>query len=142
MPGGESKSNLRSRRKKPLVVRGGLVRTFGGLASFLAAIFLAWGIYILDDALANPIAAQAAAVIAAASSIALATILLFYLLKPVKKVSGAVPHGASKVVPPNRQSLLRDSSRNAGEEDFHRDLSYQRIYVDHSRIPPRVHTRG
>jgi hypothetical protein len=49
---------------------------------FPAVIFLVWGIYILDDAFANPIAAQAAAVIAAASCIALATILLFYLLKP------------------------------------------------------------
>ena len=50
------------------------------------------------DALANPIEAQGVAVIASAFIIALATILLFYLIKPKKgrKRTGmreARPHG-------------------------------------------------
>jgi hypothetical protein len=139
MLGREFKRASRLRRAKPLVVRGGLARTFGGLASFLAVIFLAWGTYVLDDAFANPIAAQAAAVIAAAFSIALATILLFYLLKPGKNFSGIVPQDASRVVSSTKQSIFRESSKLAREEDSRRDLAYQRTYVDHSRISPRVH---
>jgi hypothetical protein len=63
------------------VIRGGLVRTFGGLATFLVLTFLCAGIYLLGDAVANPLAAQAATLIGA-FIIALATILLFYLLRP------------------------------------------------------------
>jgi hypothetical protein len=43
--------------------------------------FLCAGIYLLGDAVANPLAAQAATLIGA-FIIALATILLFYLLRP------------------------------------------------------------
>jgi uncharacterized BrkB/YihY/UPF0761 family membrane protein len=69
-------------RHKPLVLRGGLARTFGSLASFLAMLFLLLGLYLLRDALEHPLDAQAAAVLAAAFSITLAVILLYYLLKP------------------------------------------------------------
>ncbi len=67
---------------KPLVIRGGLARTFGSLASFLAALFLIFGFYILGDAFEHPLDAQAVGVLAAALSIALAAILLFFLCKP------------------------------------------------------------
>lgn len=113
MLGREFKRASRSRRTKPLVVRGGLARTFGGFASFLAVIFLAWGSYILDDAFANPIAAEAAAVIGAAFSIALATILFFYLLKPGKHFNAVVPQDPSRVVSLAKQPILREPSRIA-----------------------------
>jgi riboflavin transporter FmnP len=67
---------------KPLVIRGGLARTFGSLASFLAVLFLVGGLYLLGDAFEHPLDAQAAAVLAAAFSITLASILLYFLLKP------------------------------------------------------------
>ena len=70
---------------RPLKLRGGLARTFGSLASFLALLFLLLGLYLLADAFENPIAAQAAAVLTAALSIALAAILFYYLLKPRKR---------------------------------------------------------
>jgi hypothetical protein len=57
---------------KPLVVRGGLARTFGSLVSFLAVLFLFFGLYLLGDAFEHPLAAQAVAVLAAAFSITLA----------------------------------------------------------------------
>jgi uncharacterized BrkB/YihY/UPF0761 family membrane protein len=69
-------------RHKPLVIRGGLARTFGSLIIFLAALFLLAGLYLLRDALEHPLDAQAAAVLAAAFSITLAAILFYYLLKP------------------------------------------------------------
>lgn len=129
----------RWRHSKPLVVRGGLARTFGGLASFLAVLFLCGGIYMLQDTLANPVSAQPVAVIAGAFSIALATILLFYLLKPSARL-----HSMSD--PPQRRTISRETPATSGktammaqEDDSRRDLVYQRIYVDHSRIPPRFH---
>jgi len=67
---------------KPLIIRGGLARTFGSLASFLAVLFLTFGLYVLGDAFENPLNAQAAAILAAAFSITLAAILLYFLLKP------------------------------------------------------------
>ena len=68
--------------RKPLVVRGGLVRTFGSLAGFLAVIFLCGGLYILEDAFANP---------PAAFIITLAAMLLFYLVKPRKRIPNDEP---------------------------------------------------
>src|SRR5579863_772792 len=74
------------RPRRSLAARGGLARTFGSLAGFLALMLLGGGSYILMDAFANPIAAQAAAVEAAAVIIALASILLFFLFKPRGKL--------------------------------------------------------
>lgn len=70
---------------RPLVVRGGLARTFGSLVSFLAMLFLLFGLYLLGDAFEHPLEAQAPAVLAAAFSITLSAILFYYLLKPRKK---------------------------------------------------------
>jgi hypothetical protein len=67
---------------KPLVIRGGLARTFGSLVSFLAVLFLFFGLYLLGDAFEHPLDAQAVAVPAAAFSITLASILLYFLCKP------------------------------------------------------------
>lgn len=73
------------RRIKPLVLRGGVARTFGSLVSFLALLFLLTGTYLLGDAFEHPLDAQAVAVLAAALSLALAAILFYYLLKPRKR---------------------------------------------------------
>ena len=67
---------------KPLVLRGGLAHTFGSLASFLAVLFLLFGLYLLGDAFEHPLAAQTVAVLAAALSITLAAILFYFLCKP------------------------------------------------------------
>jgi uncharacterized BrkB/YihY/UPF0761 family membrane protein len=71
--------------RKPLVVRGGPARTFGSLLSSIAVIFLGFGIYLLEDALAHPLEAQAVEVITGAFTIALAATLIYYLLKPRKR---------------------------------------------------------
>jgi ABC-type branched-subunit amino acid transport system permease subunit len=76
---------------KPLVVRGGLARTFGSLAGFLAVTFLCGGLYILEDAFANPLDAGAAALVSAAFIITLAAMLLFYLIKPRKRIPNDEP---------------------------------------------------
>jgi uncharacterized BrkB/YihY/UPF0761 family membrane protein len=73
---------------KPLVIRGGLARTFGSLVSFLALLFLFLGAYLLEDAFEHPLNAQASGVLASAFSITLAAILLYYLLKPRRAQRG------------------------------------------------------
>ncbi|HXY26024.1 MAG TPA: hypothetical protein VEI73_15310 [Candidatus Acidoferrum sp.] len=119
---------------KPLVVRGGLGRTFGSLVIFLALTLLAFGGYILADAFAHPVDAQAAGLITAAFIIALGLLLLFYLLKP-RKSAGAVRrrahrHRSAKAM----MAASRIPSKTTGMDEPQADLAYQRVYVDHSRI--------
>jgi len=78
----ESLARVAAHHVKPLVIRGGLARTFGSLVSFLAVLFLFFGLYLLGDAFEHPLDAQAAGVLAAAFSITLSAILLYFLLKP------------------------------------------------------------
>jgi len=89
MSGQVFRSAPHSHAPKPLVVRGGLGRTFGSLASFLAFTLIAGGSYLLADAFAHPVDAQAAGLIVAAFVIALGLLLLFYLLKP-RRTAGSV----------------------------------------------------
>lgn len=67
---------------KSLVIRGGLARTFGSLVGFFALICLLLGLYLLREAFAHPLDAQAGGILAAALSITLSAILFYFLLKP------------------------------------------------------------
>ena len=121
------------RSPKPLIVRGGLVRTFGSLAGFLVVIFLCVGLYILQDAFANPLAAEGAALISAAFIITLAAMLLFFLIRPRERLRTRshvrVADFAAPAVKP-----LANLAPPGMREDRSRTLAYQRFYVDHSRI--------
>jgi hypothetical protein len=116
------------RSSKPLVVRGGLARTFGGLAGFLVVTFLCGGIYILE--------AGGAALISGAFIITLAAILLFYLIKPRKRprttsVDRAFDSAAAAVQP-----FFIPAAGAARQDNLRNNLAYQRFYVDHCRIRP------
>jgi hypothetical protein len=120
-----------------LVALGGLPRTFGGLAGFLAGMFLCLGIYILADLFAHPVDAQAVALLAAAFVIALAILLLFYLFKPSKnsgKTANHFPRSKSNSLA--KQPLVKETSRRDRGDELRQDLAYQRVYVDPSRIRP------
>jgi hypothetical protein len=122
------------RHSKALVVRGGLTRTFGGLASFLAVIFFCSGIYILGDAFENPLTAQAAALLFGAFITALAAILFYFLLRPWKSTALAERrrmHRATSVADQPSPSEVSATMPRAGVRE---DLAYQRIYVDQTRI--------
>lgn len=122
------------RPPKSLAVRGGLARTFGSLATFLVVTFLCSGIYILEDAVANPLAAQAAALIFGAFIIALATILLYYLIKPGKDPRVIREHHPRQAAGPSEQEVLEEVSVSAHRDESGKDPAPQRVYVDHSRI--------
>ncbi len=110
---------LGARPSKPLVVRGGLARTFGGLAGFVVVTFLCAGFYILQEAFAI---------------ITLAGILLFFLIKPRKRPRTAgrarFPGAATQAARP----FLKQASGSVHQHHLRNNLSYQRFYVDHSRI--------
>jgi hypothetical protein len=114
------------------------VRTFGGLATFLVLTFLCSGIYILEDAFADPLAAQAAALIFGAFIIALATILLYYLVKPrgePRRGRRDRPHPGARL--PKQEFVdVEEIALDTAQDDARKDLVYQRVYVDHSRIRP------
>ena len=124
------------RSPKPLVVRAGLGRTFGSLIGFLALVFLSWGIYLLADAFAHPVNAQAPALLVAAFAISLAMLLLFYLFKPRKIVGILQRQPLEDSATPTAEPLSRAPSGIARGEDLRKDQAYQRAYVDHSRIRP------
>jgi hypothetical protein len=121
---------------KPLVVRGGVGRTFGSLVSFLALTLIAGGGYILGDAFAHPVDAQAAGLIAAAFVIALGLLLLFYLLKPKRYGEGARRRTRRHLRVQQTKPAAGGQSETPARNDSRTDLVYQRIYVDHSRIRP------
>jgi hypothetical protein len=90
--------------KNTLVARAGVARTFGGLGGFLALVFLGAGIYLLQEALGDPVRAQAVGLIAGAFIIALSTILLYFIFSPRpgyrRNKSGKVPvHRPHKLAP-------------------------------------------
>jgi hypothetical protein len=125
------------RPAKSLVALGGLPHTFGGLAGFLAGMFLCLGIYILADLFAHPVDAQAAALIAAAFVIALAILLLFYLFKPRKNSAKSDYHSPrSRSNSLAERPLLKGTSRRDRGDELRKNLAYQRVYVDPSRIRP------
>ena len=65
-----------------LVSRSHPARTFGSLAAFAGLVFLCIGIYLISQPLVDPISAHDAGVVAGAFVIALASILLFYVVRP------------------------------------------------------------
>jgi hypothetical protein len=124
------------RAPKPLVVRAGLSRTFGGLAGFAAVSLLSLGIYLLADAFAHPVDAQAAALIVAAFAMALAIVLFFFLFK-----SRRIPQMSQHQTLEDFLHLGTDAASPAPplsvhQDDLRKDLAYQRPYVDRSRIRP------
>jgi hypothetical protein len=124
------------RPPKSLVVRGGLVHTFGGLAGFLGVTFLCWGLYILKDAFANPLDAGAAALISGAFIFTLAAMLLFFLLKPRKRARTTSRDRAVDSAIPAVRHHSHVAVSASGEDHLRDNLPYQRFYIDHSRIRP------
>ncbi len=134
MPARAWRSPAVVRSPKSLAARGGLVRTFGGLATFLVLTFLCAGIYLLEDAVANPLAAQAAALIFGAFVTALAAILLFYLIRPKNGAPMSRPHQSCHGKLLRNKNLLGEIVAIGPGDRRRQDLVYHRVYRDGSRI--------
>jgi len=81
MGSGGYPSRASQRMHKNLAARARPTRTFGGLLTFTALLFLSCGVYLVSRPLIDPVAAHEAGMLAGAFAIALASILLFYLAK-------------------------------------------------------------
>jgi hypothetical protein len=136
MLGAVAHHSSKERLPKPLVVRAGLSRTFGSLAGFAALLFLALGIYLLADAFAHPVDAQAAALIVAALALALAALLLFFLFKQRRTPEMFRNQTFEDSAPRPADAPSRAPSVLSRQDDRRKDLAYQRVYVDRSRIRP------
>jgi hypothetical protein len=113
-------------RHAALAARGGLARTFGSLAGFLASLLLGTGLYLIADAWRHPVRAQAGAVIAGACAIALGITVLGYLLKSHR--SPAL-HGEGNRSA-RRQPLQSQLPREGRRAEMVPHLTFQRIYAD------------
>ena len=70
------------RSRKPLSLRGGAAHTFRNILAFLSVVLLAIGAYELTEVIAHPLEGQSTEIIGAAVLIALAAIMVFYVINP------------------------------------------------------------
>lgn len=70
------------RSRKPLSLRGGAAHTFGNILAFLSVVLSAIGAYELTEVIAHPLEGHSTEIIGAAVLIALAAIMVFYLINP------------------------------------------------------------
>lgn len=122
---------------KPLVVRAGLSRTFGSIAGFAALGLLSLGVYLLADAFAHPVDAEAAAVIVAAFVIAMAMLLFAFIFKPWR-IREMLRHGEPARIAQERSHSCGEKLIAAHLDRLRSDLPYQRTFVDRSSIRPRT----
>lgn len=125
------------RAPKPLVVRAGLSRTFGSIAGFAALGLLSLGIYLLADAFAHPVDAEAAGVILAAFVIAMAMLLFVFIFKPWR-FPEVLRHKDSAHIMQERPHSCGAQFVAARRDRLRSDLPYQRTFVDRSSIRPRT----
>ena len=71
--------------ERGLFERSTAARTFGSLGIFLVLIFLGAGIYLLQQALTDPLGAEAVSILAGAFILTLAVVMLGLLFTPRKK---------------------------------------------------------
>jgi type VI protein secretion system component VasK len=71
--------------KTPLVVRASLPRTFWSLGAFAEVALIFCGVYLLAEAGLKPLEADQASIISAGVILALAIVLLFYMIRPRRK---------------------------------------------------------
>jgi hypothetical protein len=120
---------------KSLATRGAAIRTFGSFAMFLSLTLLSLGTYIIADEFANPLAAQPMGLFMAAFVLALAVVLLYYLVQPRRN---RWRRPACRAVTIRIDPIIWTAGAvPPGWCELRRNLPYQRWYVDPARIRPR-----
>ncbi len=120
--------------RKVLAVRGGAMRTFGGLALFLTLGLLFLGVYLIHDEFAQPLPSQSIGLFTAAFILATAMTLLYELIQLPRSIWRSAAHGRT-VLLPRTAGMVSVASRAARPRHEQRtDLPYQRSYVDRVRV--------
>src|SRR5271154_7119478 len=73
--------------RTPLIVRASLPRTFWTLGIFVEASLLFGGLYLLAEVALQPLEANQVSILSAGVILALAVILLVYLVRPWRKAA-------------------------------------------------------
>jgi hypothetical protein len=73
------------RKNTSLVVRGSLGRTFGSLGGFMSLTLLGLGIYLIKEAVTNPVDGSQATVLAGGMVLGFSIALLFFLMRPRRR---------------------------------------------------------
>lgn len=120
--------------ERPLVLRAAPRRTFRGLALFLVVVLSAAGINLLAANLTSPLRADAASLLAAAVSLALAAVLLCYLMSSRRALALTRVHAPRSGAAQVRVTNGRAAEASRDEQEGRSDLSFQRIYVDHAWV--------
>jgi hypothetical protein len=85
---GAARLVLRPRQNSaPLFIQASLSRTFRGLTLFAFFGLICCGCYLLIDAISKPLEANQTSIIASAAMLGLATVLLFYMLSPLRRAA-------------------------------------------------------
>jgi len=71
--------------KTPLVVRASPPRTFWSLGAFVEFGLIFCGVYLLAEASLKPLEADLASIMSASVILALASVVLFYMVRPRRK---------------------------------------------------------
>lgn len=69
----------------PLIFRAGITSVFSSLGGFVALLFLGMGIYLMQEAVADPLSAQPVTMVAGAFALAVATMLLYFIFSSLAK---------------------------------------------------------
>jgi len=116
--------------KTPLVVRASLPRTFWSLGAFAEIGLFSCGIYLLAEAILKPLEADQASILGAGVMLALASVLLFYMVRPHRKEALPKPD----VRPPSRDSHeLLALSASDGSAEARRETA--RALLDDQDLP-------
>lgn len=99
---------------------------------------LCGGFYILQESFANPLTQGAAAVLCAAFMITFAAILLFFLIKPGKRIRRASLEPRARDATASLRPAFSPAPESTRKDHSRNNLQYQRVYVDHSCIRPQM----
>jgi|SRR5271157_1482154 len=99
--------------KTPLVVRASLPRTFRSLGAFAELGLFSCGIYLLAEATLKPLEADQASILSAGVLLALATVLLFYMIRPHRKEALTRPDARRPSRDAHEPSALSAGDRSA-----------------------------
>jgi hypothetical protein len=116
-----------------LIARSRPARTFASLAAFVALVFLASGLYLITQPLIDPLSVHDAGIVAGAFVIALASILLFYVVKP-----GVAQRRAPAV------HRLADSTQeeNSARPNCPNGITLEPVHLRSARMPASLDGSG
>lgn len=116
--------------KTPLVVRASLPRTFRSIGAFAEIGLFSCGVYLLVEASLKPLEADQVSILGASAMLALASVLLFYMVRPHRKEALAKPD-----TPRESWGSHEPSALAAGDGSAEARREAARALLEHQDLP-------